>query len=71
MTLEEALQLVKYHHTIKYDRFTDRYRCECGYTLGDGREAFLAPCPAKKRAAAKAAKAVLSKPPTTKKGKHK
>jgi hypothetical protein len=38
---------MKYNHTVRYDRNADRWCCECGYTLGDGRKAFLAPCPAK------------------------
>ena len=37
-------------HTLKHDPFTSRWRCKCGYTLGDGREAFLAPCPMAKKA---------------------
>jgi hypothetical protein len=33
-------------HRLKYLPREDRWRCSCGYTLGDGRKAFLAPCPA-------------------------
>ncbi len=32
-------------HKLTHDPFTSRWSCECGYVLGDGREAFLAPCP--------------------------
>lgn len=32
-------------HQLRHDPITDRWSCGCGYTLGDGREAFLALCP--------------------------
>ena len=32
-------------HKIRHDPLTSRWACKCGYVLGDGREAFLAPCP--------------------------
>jgi hypothetical protein len=32
-------------HKLTHDPLSSRWSCECGYVLGDGREAFLAPCP--------------------------
>jgi hypothetical protein len=31
-------------HKLEYKRRLDRWVCKCGYTLGDGREKFTAPC---------------------------
>jgi len=32
-------------HDLKLDSRDKRWRCACGYALGDGREKFLARCP--------------------------
>jgi hypothetical protein len=32
-------------HKIVHDPMTHRWKCPCGYTLGDGRERYMAACP--------------------------
>lgn len=32
-------------HQLRHDPLKSRWSCGCGYVLGDGRKAFLRPCP--------------------------
>ena len=32
-------------HNLIHDQWDNRWKCECGYTLGDGHAALYAPCP--------------------------
>lgn len=34
----------KFPHKLAHSPFTGRWSCGCGYVLGDGRGALLAPC---------------------------
>jgi hypothetical protein len=53
-------------HKLAHNPFTSRWSCRCGYTLGDGREAFLAPC---RLSMAKERKTTNKRKSTTRKAK--